>query len=206
MLATGLIEKVLHKSQEARRPDRFTQDFLETKLGFGSGSASAVIPLLKRCGFLAGDGTPTELYDQFRNPNTQGSAMAKALKIGFKDLYDRNEFVQDLPKDKLSALVTQITGHERNARAVAAIVATFTNLKGFANFDSDQTETRAKSTLPEVHQPADQHPLTEPPIDTSQNNVDLKLSYTINLNLPETTDPDVFNAIFKSLKENLLKG
>jgi hypothetical protein len=34
----------------------------------------------------------------------------------------------------------------------------------------------------------------------------LNLSYTINLNLPETSDVEVFNAIFKSLKENLLKA
>jgi hypothetical protein len=33
----------------------------------------------------------------------------------------------------------------------------------------------------------------------------LGLSYTINLNLPATTDIDVFNAIFKSLRENLLR-
>lgn len=32
----------------------------------------------------------------------------------------------------------------------------------------------------------------------------LGLSYTINLNLPATTDIEVFNAIFKALKENLL--
>jgi hypothetical protein len=30
------------------------------------------------------------------------------------------------------------------------------------------------------------------------------ISYTINLNLPATTDVEVFNAIFKSLKENIL--
>jgi hypothetical protein len=29
---------------------------------------------------------------------------------------------------------------------------------------------------------------------------------TINLNLPETSDVEVFNAIFRSLKENLLKA
>ena len=34
----------------------------------------------------------------------------------------------------------------------------------------------------------------------------LNLSYTINLNLPATSDVAVFNAIFKSLKENMLKG
>jgi hypothetical protein len=34
----------------------------------------------------------------------------------------------------------------------------------------------------------------------------LNLSYTINLNLPETSDVEVFNAIFRSLKDNLLRG
>jgi hypothetical protein len=33
----------------------------------------------------------------------------------------------------------------------------------------------------------------------------MNLGYTINLNLPATTDVAVFNAIFKSLKEHLLK-
>jgi hypothetical protein len=33
----------------------------------------------------------------------------------------------------------------------------------------------------------------------------LGLSYTINLNLPATTEIEVFNAIFKSLRENLLR-
>jgi len=33
----------------------------------------------------------------------------------------------------------------------------------------------------------------------------LGLSYTINLNLPATSDIAVFNAIFKSLREHLLR-
>jgi hypothetical protein len=35
--------------------------------------------------------------------------------------------------------------------------------------------------------------------------VKLNLAYTINLVLPKTDDVAVFNAIFKSLRENLLK-
>jgi hypothetical protein len=35
-------------------------------------------------------------------------------------------------------------------------------------------------------------------------NFGLNVAYTINLNLPETTNPDVFNAIFRALKDNLL--
>jgi hypothetical protein len=35
--------------------------------------------------------------------------------------------------------------------------------------------------------------------------VGIHLSYTINLNLPPTPDIAVFNAIFKALRENLLR-
>jgi len=34
----------------------------------------------------------------------------------------------------------------------------------------------------------------------------LNLGYTINLNLPATSDPEVFDAIFKSLKQHLLRA
>jgi Family of unknown function (DUF5343) len=200
MLATGLIPKILTKIQEARRPERFTQDFLETKLGFSGGSAMAAIPLLKRCGFLGADGTPTELYDRFRNADMQGTAMAQGVRIGFKELYDRNEYAHDLPKDKLTALVTEISGLEKNSRVVNAIVGTFTALKPFANFE--QAAPVGEIVVPEKV-PLEQTLPPKPPTPLP-NNVDLRLSYTINLNLPETTNPEVFNAIFKSLKENLL--
>ena len=36
-------------------------------------------------------------------------------------------------------------------------------------------------------------------------NVGLNLAYTVSIVLPETTNPEVFNSIFRSLKENLLK-
>jgi hypothetical protein len=40
MNATGLATKILDKVIQAAQPERFTQDFLATKLGFGSGSAN----------------------------------------------------------------------------------------------------------------------------------------------------------------------
>lgn len=202
MVSTGLIAKILNKLMEARRPERFTQDFLETKLGFSGGSAMAMIPLLKRIGFLNSDGTPTALYDQFRNADTQGSAMAQAMKIGYKELYDANEYAHDLAKEKLTSLVTQLTGAERDSRATQAIVMTFSNLKQFADFEAKQ---KIEPNIPE------QQPLSIEVAQRGQNgippsDVDLRLSYTINLNLPESTNPEVFNAIFKALKENLLTG
>lgn len=108
MNAYGLVPKVLDKIIEAQKPERFTQDFLSTKLGFSGGSARAIIPLLKRIGFLSSDGVPTPLYSKFRNSDTRGSAMAQALRTGYREVFERNEYVQDLPKDKLK------TSHHRD--------------------------------------------------------------------------------------------
>lgn len=202
MLSTGLIPKILSKIQQARKPERFTLDFLGTKLGFSGGSATPIIPLLKRIGFLASDGTPTELYDQFRNPDSQGRAMAAALKIGFKDIYDANELAHDLTKDKFTAIVTQITGAEKDSRATKATVSTFWNLKEFAKFDGEEAEvTIVDQKISNPPPPV----ISEAVRTVAPNNVDMRLSYTINLNLPETSSPEVFNAIFKALKEHLLK-
>lgn len=44
----------------------------------------------------------------------------------------------------------------------------------------------------------------QPKQNTSPTQKGINLSYTINLNLPATKDIDVFNAIFKSLKQHIL--
>lgn len=85
--STGLIPKIFGKIAEAHKPDRFTTDFLTTVIGYGSGSARPVIPLLKRIGFLQADGIPTQLYSRFRNPTERAPAMLEALKAGYSDLF-----------------------------------------------------------------------------------------------------------------------
>ncbi|MDD3029912.1 MAG: DUF5343 domain-containing protein [Alphaproteobacteria bacterium] len=82
ILSTGLISKILDKIVEAKTPSRYTQDFQSTVIGYGSGSAQALIPLLKKIEFLRSDGSPTELYKEFRNESLRGGAMAKAIRKG----------------------------------------------------------------------------------------------------------------------------
>jgi len=205
MASPGLIPKIFGKIQEARRPDRFTQDFLETKLGFSGGSARAVIPLLKRMTFLSSDSSPTKLYDQFRNAATQGSSMSEAIRAAYSELFERNEYAHDLPKDKLTGLITEITGASKDDSTTKYAVSTFLALKEFADFDAEQTKENSEPArpIPEKAVPL----LSEESVGRPQgpgDDVNFAVSYTINLNLPETTDPEVFNAIFRALKENLL--
>jgi hypothetical protein len=76
----GTAGKILAKIKEAQTPDRFTLDFLSTKLGFPGGTAKPFISLAKRIGFLETDGRPTDLYKGFRNPSQSKAAMAAAIK------------------------------------------------------------------------------------------------------------------------------
>jgi len=203
MNAHGLVTKIFDKIIEASQPERFTQDFLKTKLGFDSGSSRPVISLLKKLTFIGSDGTPTALYAKFRNPEERGRAMAAGLRAAYKEVYDRNEYCHDLTKDKFKNLIVEMTGMEAGDATVNAIVGTFFNLKAYAKFDA---EAAAKPTT-EVVVPVlpNNDPPPPRPATVAQNN-GLNLSYTINLNLPETADVEVFNAIFRSLKENLLKA
>ena len=123
------------------------------------------------------------------------------MKIGYKELYDANEYAHDLTREKLISLVTPLTGAEKDSRATTAIVATFTKLKEFADF-----EVKHKKEVAEPEQQAVRVQVAQNDNITAPSEVDLRLFYTINLNLPESTNPEVFNAIFKALRENLLTG
>lgn len=197
--STGYISKVLDKIVDAKTPSKFTQDYLKTILGIGSSSARAVIPFMKRIGFLGSDSAPTELYKQFRSSSKQGAAGAIALRTGFAPLFEANEYVYSLGDDDLSDLIIQITGLEKGSRSVQAIVGSFKALNSYADFNNEEAKLDDKADLDEKsNEIAPKAPsVSEPP--------HLGLSYTINLNLPATSDIAVFDAIFKSLKEHLLK-
>jgi hypothetical protein len=195
----GTITKVLEKIKTAATPPRFTQDFLATKLGLPGGTPRPVIPFLKRAGFLGGDGIPTDLYKRFRNPTESRRAGAEALKTAYQRLYEMNEYAHELGDDKLKGLIVQATGMDAGSPAVRAMIGSFKALRDFASFESEpESETESAGEPAEPTESTRQEARATP--------ARIGLSYTINLNLPSTSDIAVFDAIFKSLRANLLKG
>ncbi len=203
--ATGNVERALNAIKSAATPERVTQDFVKEVLNIPGGSGNQMTTFLKRIGFANSDGTPSELYKSFRNPTTSGKAAAKALRIGYTSLYVRNEYMHQLSDEKLRGLLVEETGLEDNSTVVTLIFGCIKAIKKFADYTvtneviggTDLTET------PETPPPAGNR---NPSIPANNSNLGFNISYTINLNLPVTSDISVFNAIFESLKENLLKG
>lgn len=204
MSSPGTVRKILNKIKEAAVPSKFTSDYLSTVLGFKGGNARTFISWAKRCGLLNSDGTPSELYKSFRNPNpnTSGAALATALKKGYEEVFRRNEFAYKLNDSDFKGHLIEITGSEPGNRVVEAIFQTWTNAKALANFEA---AARGEDEKPNEGEEAED---TKDEGGTREGLPDLKgrlgLNYTINLVLPKTDDPKIHSAIFKALRENLL--
>jgi hypothetical protein len=201
LVSPGSIKTGLEKIKAAATPDRVTQDFVTTKLQIKGGTGAALIPYLKKIGFVASDGSPTELYKRFRNHATAGGAVASAVKLGYKPLEAVNEYFYDLSDKDLLALIVQVTGVEEGNQVAKITLSTLKTLKGFADFE-------AKQTAPDKLANVNAVPSAGASAQTSsqgakEGRLGVNLGYTINLNLPATSDQAVFNAIFRSLKEHL---
>ena len=199
--ATGNVEKALLGIKAAATPDSVTQDFVKTILKIPGGSGNQMASYLKKIGFVNVDGSPSEIYTRFRNSASIGDAAAEALKTGYAALKTRNEYWYALDDDKLRGLIIEETGEEENSSIVSYILGCIKGLKKFATFDSKPKPPQK----PELNELPPALPTAFPPVPQNTS-VGLRLGYTINLNLPATTDVAVFNAIFKSLKEHLLNN
>lgn len=203
--ATGNVEKALKSIKAAATPESVSQDFVKTILGIKGGSGNQMTAYLKKIGFATADGTPTDFYKKFRNTATDGWAAAQALRTGYAPLYVRNEYMHRLSDEELKGLIVEETGAEQDSNVIQLVIACIKQLKKFAKWDAvpieektenPVTETLPSNTLSEKNSMAPSTP----------QRLGLNLGYTINLNLPATSDPAVFNAIFRALKEHLLKA
>jgi hypothetical protein len=199
----GSIKNALEKIRAAATPERFTKDFVSTILHIKGGTGSVIPPFLKRIGFVGTDGVPTDLYRKFRNPAKGGAAVADAIKIGYRELLQANEYFYKLSEKELKALIVQVTGLGANDRVITLVYSSLMALMGFADFDHIPEFLEEVS---QVNHEFDAQRKIELPNGavSPKGRVGLNLSYTINLNLPATSDQAVFNAIFRSLKEHLL--
>lgn len=201
MTVPGTLAKILDKIKTAATPENFNQDFLANTLGFKGGNYRTFIPWAKKLGLINSDGTPSALYKKFRNPSTSKKSLGEALKNGYSVLYAKDESCHKLDKTKLKGLMMEITGESHSSGTLNFMVNTFWNAKELADFKNlTETEKNEEQVAETVN----------PEINNGNGNgveekIKLGLNYTINLVLPKTDDPAIYNAIFKSLRENLLK-
>jgi hypothetical protein len=121
----GSLAKFLEEIRTAGVPERVTFEFLKT-LGFKSSNDRPIIGVLKAIGFLDANGTPTDSYRSFRDPDLGPKVLARALRSAYAELYLANTKAHDLPLEKLKGIIATKTS--KGTVVVKLIASTFKTL------------------------------------------------------------------------------
>jgi hypothetical protein len=195
--SAGVLKRVLDNIPTSEKPTVFNSDFLGTVMRTTGGAARPVIPFLKATGLLNQAGTPTELYSQYQTEAGRPFAAIQALRNGYAEIFRRNQYAHRADDNALSDIIVAITGLPGKDPIVRNILNTFKILQSVAKtaredqITQDAQEPRIVAEIPQPGPAGDGHGR-------------LNLAYNINVILPETTNVEVYNAIFRSLKGNLL--
>jgi hypothetical protein len=200
----GNLTKFLDSIRSAGVPDRVTLEFLKT-LGFKSTNDRPIISVLKGIGFLDDNGSPTATYRAYRDHTKGPKVLAKALRTAYADIFLANTKAYDLTTDKLRGIIAAKVS--KGDVVVRLIAATFKTLAKLADFSEDESGDGAEADGVKSE-------MVEEPSNTSADipkvvvpkhapSGGTAFHYNIQIHLPTTTDISVYNAIFRSLRENL---
>lgn len=197
----GQVPEFLAKLQEGQAPTSFTQQHLKD-IGFPSSNHRAFIPLLKALGFLSSNGTPTTRYHAYRDKSQARQVLGEAIKEAYADLFVIKSHPSEKDKNLIEGKFKSV--HNATDRPAELMTKTFFALLKLADLDHAPTAQQ---------KPLESLPTKSPEIaevQTPSNDITPasvtppSLHYNIQIHLPATKDVEVYNSIFKSLKEHLV--
>jgi hypothetical protein len=203
LTSTKNLKDILTSLQTAQAPKQFNRTFLEN-LGYKSSSDRLVIGVLKALGFLTDQGAPTPRYFEYLDQTQSGRVLAEGIQEAYADLYELNTKAQTLPRDDLKGKMRSLTQGQVSDAVLDKMVVTFQGLAKEADFKAVEPATApVTETLTEDEQrvEADQER------GDSTGRIGARLGglvYNIQIQLPESRDPAVYDALFRSLKTHLL--
>lgn len=188
--------------QDGAAPPAFTIRHLGD-IGYKSTNDRGIIPMLKELKFLTDEGKPTPRYLAYRDKTQARAILGQALKEAYEDLFHIKEKPTEADKAAIEGKFKAT--HNINDNIAELQARTFFAFLKLA--DLDEAAAAATTKLAKGKTTADAASDDEP------SHSDLKvrhtlssvgLRYNIEVHLPATKDVEVYNAIFKSLKEHLL--
>lgn len=195
MISNNKIPLIITSLQSAAKPGKFTLDFLKN-MGYASTNDRGIVPLFKKLGFLTDDSVPTMYYDQLRDQTAYKKILAARIRELYFELFTINVEIYKDSEANIKGAISRVTGGDEES--VKRVYNTFKSLCSISDFSqTPMTDIPQESPLPVQPEKSQTMP-------QSSNKAPTEFHYNIQIHLPATTDISVYNAIFKSLKDNLL--
>lgn len=206
------VDAVFNAIRAAKAPPKFTQRFLED-LGFKSSGDRLFINVLKALGFLTPDGVPTSRYFEFLDQSQSGRVLAEALEDAYADLFQLRRDAQKMERPELKGRIKTLTQGKASDNVVDKMAMTFLALVKLADFAAPRRqpdgsdgggEDRGDGAGDgEAGDGDGAGGAGTPPAPSDA----IRLGgfvYNVELHLPESRDPVVYEALFRALKAHLL--
>jgi len=199
--AYGVLGEFFGKIRDAQAPGKFGLQNLKD-LGYKSNNHRPFIPLMKSLGFLSSDGSPTQRYQEYRNHSKSREIMGEAIKEAYSDIF----LIKSNPTEKDKDLVQgKFKSYHNASDNVAKLHAnTFYALLDLADLNHNPKPKAVIQDKQEEKQPSVENKHEDIPTSKTLSASRVGLHYNIQIHLPATKDVEVYNAIFKSLKEHLI--
>lgn len=214
LTSTKNLKAILEAIQQAKAPERFTVRFLES-LEFKSTSDRLIVGVLKSIGLLDDQGKPTKRYFTFLDQTQSDLVLADGIREAYADLFAVNISAQNLSKTDLVNKFKTLSQGTLSESVLDKMALTFQSLVKLADFSvppSKRVEQDLDEAEPddlEVEEEIDEerpHRRTKqrrlPPIMANNRSLG-GLHYNIQIILPDSRDPLVYDALFRSLREHL---
>lgn len=207
LVTTKNLDSFFNSLITAKAPDVFTQKFLES-LEFKSTNDRLYIGLLKGLEFLDANVVPIERYFKFLDQSQSKQVLADAIREAYGDLFAVKIKANELSQQEVKNKFRTLTQGKISDKVLHLMANTFKALVEYAEWDmvvkkedkkEKAAEQKAEPTdkgLPPIQEEADEEGLGGKLQKT-------QLHYNIQIHLPESRDPAVYDALFKSLKKHL---
>lgn len=185
--------------RDAQAPSIFSQQLLKD-WGFTSSNDRNFIPLLKSLGFLSQDGKPTHRYLDYRDHSKSRKVMGDGIREAYSDIFLIKAKPSDADREAIKGKFK--SSHNTSDNVAGLLTSTFLKLLDMADLEGSPSSHPVVQESP--HPGQSSH--SGVPV-TSNGSLGISgLHYNIQIHLPPTKDIEIYNAIFRSLKEHLFES
>lgn len=193
----GQLPELFKRISDGAAPSKFSQQHLKD-WGYTSSNFRAIIPLLKALGFLSPEGSPTTRYHDYRNGAQSKKIMGEAIREAYGDLFTIRAMPTPADRELIEGKFK--SAHNASPNTAKLMGSTFYALLDLAELNYAPVEIKVDKPVGAITSPL----MVIPDAPPEKPHGRTALHYNIQIHLPATKDVEVFNAIFKSLKEHLL--
>ena len=195
------LKKFLKHIQDAGIPKKVTQAYL-TQVGFTSTNDRPIIGILKGLEMLDSSGVPTSHWQSYRDKSRAPAILGALVKSAYSDLFQTYPDANAKDEEALRNFFSGSTSLGDAALTLA--VRTFKTLVELSTFDNSGAaagvsvsaaklkgeDAGLKNPIPVVAAPA-------------QSASGTTININIELAIPPTDDPKIYDAFFAAMRKNL---